>query len=107
MIRNYIIETLTRIKKINGAVHSLYKLGVDILNFDTGVDQLEKSIPLLIRGKKDEAYTYIDDLVGWWLYEEVEKIITLKENIKINLEKVEDFTDYLIKEYQDYENRSL
>lgn len=99
MIREHIIEILTKIKEIDATVHLAYDLGIDIINFDNGVALLEKSIPVLLREEKDDQFKWIDDLVGWWLYETVEKIIIVDENTKINLEKVEDFTDYLIKEY--------
>jgi hypothetical protein len=107
MIKKYIIETLTKIKKINETVHLLYTHGVDLIEFDNGVALLEKSIPLIIRRKEDEAVEWIDNLVGWWLYDESEKIITVDGDVKINLEKVEDFADYLISEYLNYESCSL
>jgi hypothetical protein len=98
MVRDYIIETLLKIKEHDEKVHALYTLGVDILEFSNTNSQLEKSIPTLLRKEKDEQFGYIQDLVGWWLYEDVDKVIWIDE-FEIKVDKVEEFTDYLIREY--------
>ena len=98
MIREYIIEALTKIKEYNEKVHSIYRMGIDLLDFDNLIPQLEKSIPTLLRKEKDEQFGWIQDLVGWWLYETSEKKIW-HDGVEFNLESVEDFTDYLIREY--------
>jgi hypothetical protein len=98
MVRDYIIETLNKIKEHDEKVHKLYLMGIDILEFNNTISQLEKSIPTILRKEKDEQFRYIQDLVGWWLYESVEKIIW-HDKIEFNIESVEDFTDYLIREY--------
>ena len=99
MVRNYIIETLLKIKEYDEKIHSLYSLGIDLLEFDNTSSQLEKSIPTLLRKEKDEEYGYIQDLVGWWLYDDVEKTIW-DEETTYRLDNMEDFVDYLIKTYQ-------
>jgi len=73
-------------------------MGVDLLDFNNTTSQLEKSIPTILRKEKDEQYGWIQDLVGWWLYENIEKKIWYDE-IEVNVESVEDFTDYLLREY--------
>ena len=98
MVRDYIIETLVKIKEHDEKVHKLYNMGVDLLDFDNTISQLEKSIPTILRKEKDEQYGWIQDLVGWWLYENIEKKIWYDE-IEFNVESVENFTDYLIREY--------
>ena len=98
MVRDYIIETLVKIKEHDEKVHKLYNMGVDLLDFDNTISQLEKSIPTILRKEKDEQYGWIQDLVGWWLYENIEKKIWYDE-IEVNVESVEDFTDYLLREY--------
>ena len=99
MVREYIIETLTKIKEYDEKIHSLYSLGIDLLDFDNLIPQLEKSIPTLLRKEKDEYYGYITDVVGWWLYDDVDKIIYIDGDVEINLDNIEDFVDYLITEY--------
>ena len=98
MVREYIIETLLKIKEHDEKILSVSRLGVDLLDFDTTIPQLEKSIPTLLRKKQDEQFGWIQDLVGWWLYDDVEKKIW-HEEVEFNVESVEDFTDYLIREY--------
>ena len=98
MVRDYIIETLLKIKEHNEKVHTLYTLGIDILEFDNTISQLEKSIPTLLRKEKDEQFGYIQDLVGWWLYEDVDKTIWI-DDIVVKVDKVEEFVDYIIREY--------
>jgi hypothetical protein len=49
MVRDYIIETLTKIKEHDEKVHKLYTMGVDLLDFDNTISQLEKSIPTILR----------------------------------------------------------
>jgi len=99
MVKDYIIETLVKIKEHDEKVHKLYTMGVDILEFSNTNSQLEKSIPTLLRKEKDEQFGYIQDLVSWWLYENVDKIIYVNDDIEINLDNIEDFVDYLIAEY--------
>lgn len=99
MVREYIIETLTKIKEYDEKIHSIYRMGIDLLDFDNLIPQLEKSIPTLLRKEKDEYYGYIQDVVGWWLYDDVDKIIYIDGDIEINLDNIEDFVDYLITEY--------
>ena len=98
MVRDYIIETLLKIKEHNEKIHSIYSLGIDLLEFDNTIPQLEKSIPTILRKEKDKPYEWIQDLVGWWLYDDVQKKIWLDE-LEFDVESVENFTDYLIREY--------
>ena len=99
MVREYIIETLTKIKEYDEKIHSIYRMGIDLLDFDNLIPQLEKSIPTLLRKEKDEYYGYITDVVGWWLYDDVDKIIYIDGDVEINLDNIEDFVEYLITEY--------
>jgi hypothetical protein len=99
MIKEYIIETLKKIKEIDEKVHILYDHGVDIIELENGVHQLEKSISVILREKEDQQFRYIQDLVGWWLYEKGEKIMWHDEDSKQDLSDIETFVDYLITEY--------
>ena len=98
MVREYIIETLLKIKEYDEKIHKLYDMGVDLLEFGNTNSQLEKSIPTILRKKQDEQFGWIQDLVGWWLYDNVDKKIW-HEEVEFNVESVENFTDYLIREY--------
>ena len=99
MVKQYIIDTLNLINEINEKISKLHSLGVDLFELETGVSGLEKSISVILRKEKDEEYGYIQDLVGWWLYDDVEKTIWDKETT-YHLDNIEDFADYLIQNYQ-------
>jgi hypothetical protein len=98
MKKEFIIEVLTKIKELNHKVHLLYKLGVNIIDLDLAISTLEKTIPTIIVNEKNDAYNHVSDLVGWWLYENVDKVITMDEK-QINVETMEDFVNFLIKNY--------
>jgi hypothetical protein len=99
MVKQYIIDTLNLVNQINEKISKLYTLGVDLLELETGVTGLEDSISAILRKEKDEEYGYIQDLVGWWLYDNVEKTLW-DEETTYRLDNIEDFADYLIKNYQ-------
>ena len=99
MVKQYIIDTLNLINEINEKISKLHSLGVDLFELETGVSGLEKSISVILRKEKDEEYGYIQDLVGWWLYDNVEKTIW-DEETTYHLDNMEDFVDYLIQNYQ-------
>ena len=99
MVKQYIIDTLNLINQINEKISKLHSLGVDLFELETGVSGLEKSISVILRKEKDEEYGYIQDLVGWWLYDNVEKTIW-DEETTYHLDNMEDFVDYLIQNYQ-------
>lgn len=99
MVKQYIIDTLNLINEINEKISKLHSLGVDLFELETGVSGLEKSISVILRKEKDEEYGYIQDLVGWWLYDDVEKTIW-DEETTYHLDNMEDFVDYLIQNYQ-------
>ncbi len=99
MVKQYIIDTLNLVNQINEKISKLYTLGVDLLELETGVSGLEDSISAILRKEKDEEYGYIQDLVGWWLYDNVEKTLW-DEETTYRLDNIEDFADYLIKNYQ-------
>lgn len=42
------------------------------------------------------------DLLFWWLYEDVDKIIYLKENKRRDVNKLDDLLDYMYENSRDY-----
>lgn len=99
MIRDYIIGVLKKIQEINEKIDVLYHHNIDILDLENGVPLLEKSIAVTLRKKEDQKFRYVQDIVGWWLYENVEKIIWYDEDDKRDISDIEVFVDYLISEY--------
>lgn len=98
MKKEFIIEVLTKIKELNHKVHLLYKLGVNIIDLDLAISTLEKTIPVILVDEENDNYKNINGLVGWWLYENVDKVITIEDE-KINVENIEDFVNFLIDNY--------
>jgi len=100
IIKDHIIKILQQIKIINDKQHKLYKLGVDIIEISNGIDLLSESIAYLFyNGKNEYDIKVINDWIDWWLYESVDKIIYEKDKSEINVNKLEDFVDYLIVNY--------
>ena len=98
MKKEFIIEVLTKIKELNHKVHLLYKLGVNIIDLDLAITTLEKTIPTILLDEKNDSYENIAELVGWWSYENVEKVITV-DGGEVNVESIEDFANFLIVNY--------
>lgn len=98
MKKEFIIEVLTKIKELNHKVHLLYKLGVNIIDLDLAISTLEKTIPTILVDEKNDTYKNIDELVGWWLYENVDKVIAIEDK-EINVENIEDFVNFLTENY--------
>lgn len=88
--QQFAVKALTRIKEMQDKKNKLTSLGVDLTNYDDGVELLEEAVALLF-SDNDAA---MED-VQWWLYEKADKVITLKDKKKLDLTKVEDFVNWL------------
>ena len=97
MKKKFAIEALKKIKEISEKTHTLYKLGVDLIEFENGTELLTKSLALLLVGEKD--YKEAIDDIDWWLYENVKKEITIDKKV-YNVAKTEDFVDWLVDWYK-------
>lgn len=86
-MKDFIIKSLTEIKNIQEKKSQALELGIDILDFPDAVDIAIKAISRLLGGK--------EDYITWWLYEDVNKIIYDGDE-EFNVEKVEDFVEWLI-----------
>ena len=86
-MKDFIIESLTEIKNIQEKKSQALNLGIDMLDFPDAVDIAIKSISRLLGGK--------EDYITWWLYEDVKKII-YDGDTEFDVEKVEDFVEWLI-----------
>ena len=86
-MKDFIIKSLTEIKNIQEKKSQALNLGIDMLDFPDAVDIAIKSISRLLGGK--------EDYITWWLYEDVKKII-YDGDTEFDVEKVEDFVEWLI-----------
>lgn len=90
--KKMICEALLAIKKEQDKCHELYKLGVDLINYEeVHLHHLIKCLAGYFEHKNAK------DEIEWWLYEHVKKIYYKAGTNKIlkNVEKVEDFVNYL------------
>ena len=94
MKKEYAIRTLKRIKEIQETHHKLKAFGVDLIDYENGVNLLEESIALLFIKDKKNFENALND-VQWWLYEDVDKIITLSDKTKVDVNRPECFIDWL------------
>ena len=68
----------------------LYKLGIDVFNFN---DELQQVISILLKSHYSKDG---EDLFSWWMYEDVDKMLYDNDgNIVNDLTKCEDLWKYL------------
>jgi hypothetical protein len=94
MKKEFAVKSLKRIKEIQETHDKLRDLGVDLLDFEDGVNLLEEGVALLfVKDEKD--FDAAIDLVVWWLYEDVDKVITMADKSTVDVTMPEDFIDWL------------
>ena len=97
-VQKFMVDSLNKIKAYQERKHELFILGIDISELQPQIiDNLEESLAWLVTNKPLEVGLVLDD-IQWWLYEKVNKIITVKEK-KWDVNKVEDFVKWLFKFY--------
>lgn len=88
----FIAESLKILKEHDEKAESIEnKYGIWLLEYDSNIIlKLRDSVVYLISGFYDhENYCKILDDINWWLYEDVEKVITLTDMdkpVKVNVE---------------------
>ena len=98
MKKEFAIRTLKTIKEIQETYHKLKSLGVDLIDYEKGVNLLEESIALLFTKDEKNFEKALND-VQWWLYENVDKIITLGDKSNVDVNTPEAFIDWLDRWY--------
>jgi hypothetical protein len=99
MKKEFAVRTLKRIKEIHETYDKLKALGVDLFDYENGINLLEESISIMFTENENDFEKSLDD-VKWWLYANVDKIITLKDNTKVDVNTPEAFIDWLNKWYK-------
>ena len=94
MKKEFAVKTLNRIKHIQLNYRALKNLGVDLIEYEDGVNLLEESIAMLFTLNETDCEKALGD-VQWWLYETVDKIITLGDKTKLDVNTPEAFIDWL------------
>lgn len=94
MKKHFAIRTLNRIKEMQEIKIKLKDLGIDLINYEDGVNLLEESVALLFTHDELQFERALTD-VQWWLYERAEKILHHSDGKKQDLTDVEDFVNWL------------
>jgi len=96
------LNDITQLKSIvdekQEVIETLYDLNISITEsvlFDGGYDAL---IISMIAERFEDSYN-IDDWIGWWLYEDVEKTIWVGED-EFNVKTPEGLVEFLFKNYK-------
>jgi|WetSurMetagenome_2_1015567.scaffolds.fasta_scaffold288020_1 hypothetical protein len=93
MTKESLIKIIDSYKQLSDKQNEYYKLGIDLFDF---LEEYYNIISTLL----DDIFTKEgNDLISWWIFEDVKKVIWEKDNTEINLEKIEDFAEYIIKNY--------
>ena len=100
MKKEFAIRALNRIKVMDAKLKNLYDLGIDLEDFlGTYTNLSEEAIALLFTvNDTDKDFEKCLDDVLWWLYDATDKIITIN-GIQNDVNKVENFVDYLDNNY--------
>jgi hypothetical protein len=77
------------LKKHDELNHKFYKLGLDTMSL---VDNAIGAMSTLLKSHYSEEG---EDLISWWLYEDVDKKLYLNDGSEIDLTKIEDLWAYV------------
>jgi len=99
MKKEFAVKILKRIKEIQQTHHKLKALGIDLIDYENGINLLEESISIMFTENENDFEKVLND-VQWWLYDNVDKILTLKDNTKVDVNTPEAFIDWLNKWYK-------
>ena len=95
--KTYVKRVLTHIQAVNDKVLSLNRLGLDISDDNelSSTELYEEAISYAIAGEYGDGLV---DMVSWWLYEDVKKIITV-DGVEYNITDMDDFIDWLFETF--------
>lgn len=100
MITNFLQRSLIALKERSVNIDKLYRLKVNLKDFDEGItDKLEESIAIILSKGNEKNFEAILADISWWIYDEIDKIITLKNGEKLDLNEVGNFVSWLENNY--------
>lgn len=92
----FTIKSLNKIKDLQERHRKLYKLGVDLIEFETSNDLLVESLAFLW-SDSNKKKILIEDWINWWLYENVDKVVYLKNGKITDVNSIKDFVNFISK----------
>jgi hypothetical protein len=95
-MKELLIKVLNKLKFIEDREHKLYGLGVDLIEFSSEFNWVTQWLFECMFN--DEGF----ELIYSWLYDGSPKILHYKDCPDSNIEKVEDFVDYLLMPENNY-----
>jgi hypothetical protein len=96
--KKYIIDAIKATNKIIDARDAAYALGIDLSNYDGGIDELVTLVAVCVARKKSQVQKIERD-VYWWLYDSSPKKITLDDKSVVDVEKLDSFVNWLFDWY--------
>ena len=88
-------KAISTIQSFNDKSKQLEGLGIDLLESWIS-DTVFELFDQWIKSNFNEEGT---DLIYWWLYDKVDKVITLKNGSKLDVSNIENFYEYLFNNY--------
>ena len=93
-----VIELIRKQEQVNDKITDTLSLFCDGngLMF-TGSEYYYEALMLLLKESMNDEGDYI----GWWLYEDVEKVIYLEDGTERRLDTIEELYDFLLENYKE------
>jgi hypothetical protein len=99
MNKKFVVKTLILLKERRNLISQLCKLKINLLEFEEEImDNLEESIVIILSNGKEVNFEPILSDVSWWLYEKIDKVITVNGN-KLDVNEAKAFVDFIENHY--------
>lgn len=100
MKKEFVKKALQRIKDQQPKYSALKALGVDVMELqDQLINIIEESISVLLSNNDDKKHDLILQDIQWWLYENVDKIISYDEN-KVDVNSLDNYVNWMFEHYE-------
>lgn len=96
MTREQFKECIRKVEGVNEIIDNLDDLGISIMD----CPEVFASNDVFMMWVLDEFGEEGEDLVYWWVYEDVDKIIYEPDGTETNLENIDDLYTYLDENYR-------
>ncbi len=98
MKKESIINAISFLKEQSEKITKLSAYGVNLIEFDELY--YKHLINIISESINEDENVEIKDWIEWWLYEDVDKIIYCDNQLDVDVNKIEDFIDYIFKNYK-------